>query len=294
MNNNEIKIDEKFKEYAKTKQKKQLYIGIGAIVLFLFLATFFTPRSNESLSLYTVLFATIELIIFAISLLYGATAIMSLRDTENYSYLRVSDLIICCIQIFRVAIVFGFIGLGIWLLTKVRGTREILFGLILIVLLANALLFFVSEDTFFRKIYFKIVKIFNLDDSDYDKNLNGEVTVAYYPYEKRYIYCKSNSNGEITNYSANSFDSFRHGFSSEFIFLVLLNKEISNLSKEYKNLKKEISCSKLKKTLSYKLDENNNFKYINVYSCEYHNFNNLLSEDTKCNCKNCKVKNKTN
>ncbi len=148
-------------------------------------------------------------------------------------------------------------------------------------------MFFVFDDTFFRKIYFKIVKKFNLDDSDYDKTLEGKVTVVYSIHENRYIYCKVKDKGNIVS-SSNSLDEFRHGYSSDFTILGLpLNKELKELLKEYKVLKKEVGCKKLKRTVSYMIDDNNNFKYFNKYSCKCGKYKNLSLEKAKRKCELC-------
>lgn len=292
--NKEIKIDEEFKIKAKKKQKEQLLLGLFLFIFCIFILIKFTPSADTPFSFNIFLFIFIIMNIFLYALVFIGCSIMSLTSKDNYSYLRISDLIIISLQELKAIIMIFFIGINLWLLTKIHGTFFIVLGIIYIVVGGNFLLLFVFDDTFFRKIYFKIVKIFNLDDTDYNKTLADKVTVTYNQHEKRYIYCKVSDQGKIISYSSNSLDSFRHDFSSDITILGLpLNKELLSLSKEYKKLKKDLNCKNLKRNITYKIDENNNFKYLNNYYCKCDKFKDLSLEKTIKTCELCsKRKNK--
>jgi len=274
------------KEQAKWKQIKQLIIGGLFFNLFLFFAMTFASRVVGQL-LYEVIFVIIVFNLFALTLIYMGSSLFNL-SVNNCSYIRFSDLIIIYIQIFKFVIGFGFLCIGFLLLTKLHGTFLIGLGIILIVIGEIALFFFVLNDSFFRKIYFKLVNFLNLDDSDYDKNLAKKAMIVYSHCEKRYVYCKLDSNNEIISYSTNRLDAFRHGFSSNFTFVGLpIDVELLNISKEYNLLKKEIDCSKLNKKIEPIIDKNNNFRYRNVYYCRDKLFSNLGVDEVRKTCQCC-------
>ena len=286
--NKEIKIDEDLKIKSKKKQKEQLFIGITFFVLCIFILIKFIQSADTSFSFNIFLFMFMIMNLFLLAFVFTGLSIMTLINKDDYSYLRISDLIIIILQELKFIIMAAFIGINIYLLTKIHGTYLIVLGIIYIVVAGNLLLLFVFDDTFFRKIYFKIVKTFNLDDTDYNKSLASKVTVTYNLYEKRYIYCKVSDKNGITSYHSNSFDSFRHGFSSDIIALGLpLNKGLLVLLKEYKKLKKDINCKKLTRNITYNIDENNNFKYLNNYCCKYGKFNDLPLEKAIKKCELC-------
>lgn len=291
--NKKIKIDEDLKIKSKKKQKEQLLFGIFIFILCIFILIKLTP-SATAFSFNIFLFIFIIMNLFLLAFIFAGCSIMTLTSKDNYSYLRISDLIIIYLQELKAIIMFAFIGINVWLLTKIHGTFFIVLGIIYIVVGGNLLLLFVFDDTFFRKIYFKIVKTFNLDDTDYNKSLSDKVTITYSQHEKRYIYCKVSNKGEITSYTSNSLDSFRHGFSSDIMIIGLpINKELLNLFKEYKKLKKDINCKNLKRNIVYEIDENNNFKYLNNYYCKCNKFKDLTLEKTIKSCELCnKRKNK--
>lgn len=275
-----------FKKHARKRQKQQLLIGIALFFLFIYVAMKFSPAPNSQVS-DGIIFTIIMFSLFIMSLLFAGTSLFNLLN-HNYSYIRISDVIIVCINVLKFVIAFGFVGLCAGLLTIVRGKTMIMLMTFLIVIVGNALFLFILNDSFFRKIYFKIVKKFNLDDSDFDKSSDEKAAVAYDIYKKKNIYGKTKLNNGHVSYSSNSFDSFRHGFSSDITFFGFpLNKELLSFSKKYKRLKKEIGCSKLKRKIEYEIDENNNFRYKQVYYCSENEFSNLEKEQVKKACSFC-------
>lgn len=211
-------IDDNIK--AKNRQKLQIIIGgIGiplVIMLMVWSAQILIPNNQIFIKTFKdIVPLVLEMNIFlllGIPMVLLFSGISAITEKSNYSYIKSNHIIILMLIIFKFIIAFDilmffgfsseFINFKFWYI-----------GILIIIELF--VLFFILNDDVLRIIYFKLIKIFHIEDAPYDKR--------YAKHSKLYFIVTNDDSSKTTkpnyaNYSriANSIDQFRLGQTSDF------------------------------------------------------------------------------
>lgn len=281
-----FELTEEYKMKVRKIQRKQMCFGLFCFALMLFIAFYFSMKL-ESNNLIGGLFLFIAISIpFLLFCLYFCVTLMSYTSRNDYSYFRVSDILIIFLRLFQFVIGCAYICVGLYLMSYFKVAT--ILNIFLFIIFGNLLYLFVLSDDSMRKIHSFIVDLFHLDNSSYDKNMRDNVKIVYYPREKRFVYCVVNDDGLSNAYFSNSFDAFRFDFSSQITLLGMpINTELINLYREGRRTTKKYKCKKLKFMILPTIDENNNFNYVNKYYCKNDNSKYYSFEEIEEICKKC-------